>query len=552
MEGILERQKAKLKRAAKLMQVLSKYGFEDLKAKIDSSKGTDNKETDLQSTQDTAFYQRIRKAIEELGPTYIKFGQTLSTREDLFPSPLIVEFKKLQDDVKPDDIDLIALLEKELQISVSDFFSEIDDTPLASASIAQTYKAKLQNGEQVILKIKRQGIKDVVNADLLLMRDIIDVLSSYYSIVREINLKHVFEAFAKSLLEELSFNNELKNIQIFERNFRGTPNILTMKGYPELSNDNVLCISFVEGTKINDKKIITDWSLNPEVVLDHCFELYLTQLLDHGFFHADPHPGNILVTPQGQIAFLDLGAVAKMSPKDKELLEDFVVYFIYKDAARLVSTLKKMAIHADIKSEKSLQRAIEELLDIIDSHSLEELDIKSLFSKFSHLLNENNVIMPEHIYLLVKGIVLMEGIGRELAPDINIIEKIKPYIQKIASQRIDPTKLLQDNVSTFWEVKRLLATAPQHVGSLFDKLNGESLKIDVVCRELDRYRKQKQRSDSLNRMLFTAATTFIGGCLLADTSQISFAGVSIISWVLFLVSTLVIIIMLLKKYKLQD
>lgn len=155
MEGILERQKAKLKRAAKLMQVLSKYGFEDLKAKIDSSKGTDNKETNLQSTQDTAFYQRIRKAIEELGPTYIKFGQTLSTREDLFPSPLIVEFKKLQDDVKPDDIDLIALLEKELQISVSDFFSEIDDTPLASASIAQTYKAKLQNGEQVILKIKR-------------------------------------------------------------------------------------------------------------------------------------------------------------------------------------------------------------------------------------------------------------------------------------------------------------------------------------------------------------------------------------------------------------
>src|SRR5690606_25406730 len=136
---------------------------------------------------------------------------------------------------------------------------------------------------------------------------------------------------------------------------------------------------------------------------------------------------------------------------------------------------------ADIKSEKSLQRAIEELLDIIDSHSLEELDIKSLFSKFSHLLNENNVIMPEHIYLLVKGIVLMEGIGRELAPDINIIEKIKPYIQMKTSQGIDPTKPLQDDVSTFWEVKRLLATAPQHVGSRFDKLNGESVKMDVIC-----------------------------------------------------------------------
>ncbi|HLS38417.1 MAG TPA: AarF/UbiB family protein, partial [Sphingobacterium bovisgrunnientis] len=430
MDGILDRQKAKLKRAAKLMQILTKYGFEDFKSKLDSSNSTTSNGDKV--TQDAAFYERVRRAIEELGPTYVKFGQTLSTREDLFPTALIKEFKKLQDNVLPEEIDLIKHLEEELEISAADYFTEIENVPIASASIAQTYKATLQTGEDFILKVKRSGIKEIVRADLLLMKDIIELLTNYYSVVREINLMHVFDAFAKSLQEELSFNNEQKNIQLFARNFRGNADIETMKVYPELSNDNILCISFIDGVKINNKEAITALHLDPESILDKCFNLYLTQMLEHGLFHADPHPGNILVTRSGQVSFIDLGAVAKMSPHDKELLEDFVVYFIYKDATRLVNTLKKMALHVDIKDEKLLIRAFQELLDIINTHSLEELDIKALFSKFSHLLNDNNIIMPEHIYLLVKGIVLMEGIGRELSPSLNIVDKVKPYITKIA------------------------------------------------------------------------------------------------------------------------
>ena len=421
MEGILDRQKAKLKRAAKLMQILTKYGFEDFTAKLDSNSNSDMTK-DAKITQDEAFYERIRRAIEELGPTYVKFGQTLSTREDLFPSALIKEFKHLQDNVLPQEIDLVPHVENELGIAIADHFDEIDNSPIASASIAQTYKGRLKSGEQVILKIKRTGIKEVVHADLLLMKDIIELLTNYYTVVREINLLHVFDAFAQSIQEELSFNNEQKNIQLFARNFRGNPDIQTMKVYSALSNDNILCISYIEGVKINNKKGITAQNLSPDTILDKCFNLYLTQMLEHGFFHADPHPGNILVTPSGKVSFIDLGAVAKMSPNDKDLLEDFVVYFIYKDAHRLVNTLKKMALRVDIKDDKALIRAFQEMLDIINTHSLEELDIKALFSKFSHLLNENNIIMPEHIYLLVKGIVLMEGIGRELSPQINIVD----------------------------------------------------------------------------------------------------------------------------------
>ena len=550
MDGILDRQKAKLKRAAKLMQILTKYGFEDFKSKLDNSNSTTSNGDKV--TQDTAFYERVRRAIEELGPTYVKFGQTLSTREDLFPTALIKEFKKLQDNVLPEEIDLIKHLEEELEISAADYFTEIENIPIASASIAQTYKATLQTGEDVILKVKRSGIKEIVRADLLLMKDIIELLTNYYSVVREINLMHVFDAFAKSLQEELSFNNEQKNIQLFARNFRGNADIETMKVYPELSNDNILCISFIDGVKINNKEAITALHLDPEAILDKCFNLYLTQMLEHGFFHADPHPGNILVTRSGKVSFIDLGAVAKMSPHDKELLEDFVVYFIYKDAIRLVNTLKKMALHVDIKDEKLLIRAFQELLDIINTHSLEELDIKALFSKFSHLLNDNNIIMPEHIYLLVKGIVLMEGIGRELSPSLNIVDKVKPYITKIATQRISPEKLLEDNIGTLWEMRRLLHTAPQSLSSMVDKLNQGEFKVSVNHREFEKYRTQELRNNSLNRLLWVATALFIGGCLLVNTAQTSYYGIAIISWILWIISLFIFGLMLLKKYKLNS
>ena len=551
MDGIVERQKTKLMRAAKLMQILTKYGFEDFKSKINNSATSDINKEDIKPSQDLAFYERIRRAIEELGPTYIKFGQTLSTREDLFPSELIQEFKKLQDNVPPEELNIIDHLTQELNINVEEKFSEIDQTPFASASIAQTYRAKLQSGEQVIIKVKRTGIIDIVKADLLLMKDIIHVLSDYYLAVREINLPHVFDAFAKNLQEELSFINELKNIQLFERNFRGNEKIQTMNAYPELCNDNILCISYIDGVKINNKSGLLAWQLNPEQIVDNCLDLYLTQLLDHGFFHADPHPGNILVTKTGKIAFIDLGAVAKLPIKDRELLEDFVIYFIYKDAQRVVNTLKKMAIHVEIKQEKALERAIQELLDIINSNSLEELDIKALFSKFSHLLNENNIIMPEHIYLLVKGIVLMEGIGRELSPSINVVEKVKPYISKITTQRLSPEKLFEANIGTLWELRRMLGTAPQSLTSIWNKLNEGDLSINVNNNDFDKYRQQQIRNNSLNRLLLFTCTTFIGACLLANINQTNLWGISVISWVLFSITILLLFILMAKKFKIN-
>lgn len=534
MDNPLKISAAKIKRTTRLAQILGKYGFEDLKFK-----------------QDTSFYERIRRAIEELGPAYIKFGQTLSTREDLLPAGLILELKKLQDNVPVEELDIVSLLQEELDLDTEEVFLQIDAVPIASASIAQVYRATLQQGDQVILKIRRPGIRAIVEVDLLLIRDIVNLLTSYYSPVQEINLLQVFEAFSNSLTEELSFNNEKRNIEQFRHNFVGHSGIVTMKVYPELSNDNILCISYIEGAKINDLTFLQTHGIAVEKTLDLGLNLFLTQVLEHGFFHADPHPGNIFVTAEGKVAFIDFGAMGKMLPRDKDLLEDFVVYLIDKDAVRLVSTIKKMALQINVSNEKLFERTLQEMLDMIGSQSLREIDIKALFSRFSHILNQNNVIMPEHVYLLVKGIVLMEGIGRALAPDINIIDKVKPYIDKIMLQRMSFDRLFDHSVSTLWELRRLLDTAPQSLSKLADKVGSGEINVRVESQEFVSYRKQQLRSSSLNRLLALFCTFFIAGCLLIGAPTAQLWGLSIVSWGLFLLSLIILFVLIVKRLRLS-
>jgi len=547
MRNLFSKQASKLKRATKLTTILSKYGFEDLKAKMTSQ----NKERDENGfTYNQEFYQRIRKAIEEAGPTFVKFGQTLSTREDLFPADLITELKKLQDNVAPEALDIHQILTEELSIDPNDYFIEIDPIPIAAASIAQVYKARLHNGEQVVLKIKRSNIHKIVNADLLLLRDLINFLTNYSTLVKEINLIYIFEAFAQNLIEELSFGNELNNIEHFRRNFEDNDTIKCIKAYRHLSNNNVLCLSYIDGVKINNSKSLRSFNLDINKTLDRLLHLFLDQVLSHGFFHADPHPGNILVHENGKISFIDMGAMGTILPKDKDLIEDFIIYFTKKDASRLVHTLKKMAIQIDISNEKELEQAIEELMHIISNQRLEDIDIKAIFTRFSHILNKNNIIMPNHIYLLVKGIVLMEGIGRELNPQINVIEKIKPYMKKIMYKQISFDNLWKNASSTMWELKRLIKNGPNNFARITERISEGEFLINAESKSFNQYRQEQLRNNSLNRHLLLTCFIFLGACLLADVHQNHIWGISIISWILFALCAILLFTLFIKKSKL--
>lgn len=533
MENPFKNQVRKLKRTAKLTQVLAKYGFQDL---LGSTSGTDTDEGMEHSPESPAVYVRIRLAIEELGPTFVKFGQTLSSREDLLPAPLIHELKKLQDRVPPQDIDIVPYIEQQLGIHVSEVFREIEPEPIASASIAQVYRAVLSDGTPVILKIKRPDIRTTIDSDLMILRDIVHLLSDYSLTIRQINLKYILEAFKNALFEELSFVHEAQNIALFEQHFRGEDKAHCMHVYGELCNDEVLCISWIEGAKITDREKLLAYGVTPEYVVDTGLELFLKQVLEHGFFHADPHPGNILVTPDGKLCFLDLGAMGRLLPADQVILEDFITAFINKDADSLIYVIKKMAVHIQIENEKNLKRQILELFDMVSANTLENIDIKSFFSKFSNILNQNNIIMPEHIYLLVRGIVLMEGIGRALMPELNIVEKIEPYIEKIIRKRLSFENVQKEINQKLLDSYQLLNQAPYTLKNIVQQLEQGDLTLRVYNTELKIIQREYRKNQSSNRYLAVAGLLFIGGCLVISVDQYSLWGIPILSWIFFLLS----------------
>jgi ubiquinone biosynthesis protein len=499
---VLDKQQLKLKRAATLAAVLSKFGFQNVLSKmgVKSQAGIP-----ADATSDEALYARIRMSLEALGPTFVKLGQAFSNREDMLPKGLIRELQQLQDKVESSAWDLDAMLEYQFGAGYRQWFREIDPKPLAAASIAQVYRAVLSSGEQVVLKIKRPQIDDMIEGDLLIMKDLAQVLTSYFDFAERFNLLQAVNTFEKSLHKELSFVNERENMERFERNFKGNTAIYVPRIYPQLCNNDVLCMEYIEGAKPTNKAFFEQHQLNPSELARTGLELFLTQILEHGFFHADPHAGNILVLPDGKIVFIDMGAMGNIYKADQELLEDVILNILTKNAPKLVSALKKMAIRAEISNEKQLHDEISEILYMVDRSNLESLNMALMFNKFKDILFENRVIMPDYFTLLARGLVLIESVGRTLDPDMNIMTAIEPYVQKIIKKRLSIPYLFNRGLSKLADIGHDIQDVPVEMRHVLQLLNEGELTVNT---------RSKDQAQT-NAVIRSSATVIVLGLLLA-------------------------------------
>ncbi|MBW3517870.1 AarF/ABC1/UbiB kinase family protein [Flavobacterium sp. NKUCC04_CG] len=548
----MENQKKKFLRTAELIAILSKYGFNELliQTKLKKNSPPDGDKDVKEGLSSFSVYERIRMVLEDLGPTYIKLGQTFSNREDLLPAELIVELKKLQDNVAPMDLDIYAILKQELEIDPEQYFLEISKTPLATASISQVYRAVLSDKRAVILKIKRPGIKEKTTSDLLIIKDLAKLLVASSETFRKLNLTHVVASFEKSIYEEMSFLNEINNMDQFAQNFKDNPKVQAVLPHRELSNDQILCMDYIEGTKVTDKPKLIEQGLDLTTIAQSGLDVYLTQVLEHGFFHADPHPGNLFVMPNGALAFIDFGCMGKMIPKDKEHLEDFIINFIAKDAKRLIKTLKKMALEIKLDDEQKLERQIHELFDILDNDSLENIDLKDILKKFTTILNNNEILMPDYTYLLVRGIVLIEGIGRDLDPSMNLIQSVKPYIKKIFLRRWSPEQLLHKSTKTLRNIGDGLGELPENLSSLLQKINEGKIVINQQNKDLNS--SNKAIATALNRLAFTvliAGFCIATGLLVIANKPPYMWGIPTLGLLGILVSSILSVIVLLSIFK---
>jgi ubiquinone biosynthesis protein len=477
---MFNKQGLKLKRMASLVAVLSKYGFKDVLARLNS--GIKTTESVGESEQAKAsIYKRIRMVLEEMGPSFIKLGQAFSNREDLLPKELIRELQNLQDNVESADLDVAAILEESIGSGYKDHFQDIDTKPLASASIAQVYRATLKTGEKVALKIKRPHIDAVIEGDLLLMKDMANMLCTYFDFAQRINLEQAVSTFEKTLLSELNLVNERENLERLARNFKNTEGVFVPKVYPYLSNNAVLCMEFIDGAKVTDAAFLAENGLNPAILADKGLQIYLTQILEHGFFHADPHAGNIMVLADGRLAFIDLGAMGSIFQADQELLEDVVLNIMTKNVSKLIALLKKMAVQ--IPNEKKLHDDLADILTMVNTQNLEDLNVMLLINKFKDILFENRIIMPDYYILLVRGLALIEGVGRTLNPEMNIVKSIEPYVLKIIKRRLTPQYLLNKGISKLSDLNQDLTNVPTELRQIVQHLYEGKLSFQTESKE---------------------------------------------------------------------
>lgn len=509
----------KIKRFSKIVSVLSKYGFEEILSRSPLEALTPDF-LNTGHTQDIFtqnFNQRIRLALEELGPAYIKFGQLLSNRKDLVPEELILELKKLQDNVPPEPIDIEARLEEEFGIVVRDHFLEIEPMPFAAASISQVYRARLITGDRVILKVKRSNIQRIIESDLALIRDLIFFLEKKYVRLQKLFISEIERSFENSILKELSLVNEYQNIERFRKNFEGSKDVYVPKTYEDYCNNNILCMEFIEGFKITDIEQLRTHGIEPKKIVEKGFDIYLKQLLDDGFFHADPHPGNIFIQPNGQIVFIDFGSMGVLTVTERDLLEDVVINFGLKNTRKIVRSLKKMAIKHYIEDDKQLERDISDIFDYLEYNTVDTIEVQVIIKKFNNILNRNHVLLPEYVYILLRGVALIEGIGQQLDADLNVQKSMRPYAAKLAKEKLYPQNVAKKTIKNLSDLKDLMDDIPEDTLKLIEKVNNDQLALNFKIAEIRLILAIIKTS--INKLVLAILTlTFgIGASMLANT-----------------------------------
>ncbi|SHK25472.1 ubiquinone biosynthesis protein [Chryseobacterium polytrichastri] len=545
---MFDKQQRKFKRSARLISVLSKYGFKDMLARMN---GNNKQEEDSANSDEIiskgTVYERIRLVLEELGPTFVKLGQTFSNREDLLPPELIQELQKLQDKVDMVEMNVKEILENEFNISVKDYFLEVQEKPLATASIAQVYKATLLNGDEVILKIKKADVQTVIEDDILLIKDLEKLISSYSEIGEKLNMKQAISTFERSLLEEVSLINEKNNILQFSRNFKNNKETYVPKVYEEFCNNNVLCMEFIDGIKVTDKAGLLANNIDPVKISEVGLRLFVSQILDYGFFHADPHAGNILVKKDGKVVFIDFGAVGKIQANDKEILENLIVSFVAKNAHKIVRSLKKMAISYEIPDERRFENDVDDILNFVHSTSLKEIDPQAIINKMKDVLKDNRLYMPDYFYLLFKGIGLIEGVGRTINPDLDIVKSLNPYTKKILTKKISPKNILKNGMDKMMNFTDNVDEIPKELRSVLQKLDENKFTVSSEIKNIEKT-NQIIKSSIVNLILamILGANIIATAIVFVSESGPRIGEISLVALLGFIFSILLVIIILLR------
>ncbi|OKH44470.1 hypothetical protein NIES2101_28305 [Calothrix sp. HK-06] len=375
---------------------------------------------------------QLRMMLTKLGPTFIKVGQALSTRPDLIRKDFLEELIKLQDQLPPFDSNLAyRIIEAQLGESISKIYSELSPTPVAAASLGQVYRGRLAStGEEVAVKVQRPNLRPTLTLDLYLMRWAASWLSPWLPLNLGHDLTLIVDEFGIKLFEEIDYLNEARNAEKFASNFRNEPTVKVPKIYWHHTTNRVLTLEWINGFKLNDTKSIREAGLDPEAIVQIGVTAGLQQLLEHGFFHADPHPGNLFATPDGRMAYIDFGMMDQLDETTKETLVDSVVHLTNKEYTDLAIDFVNLGFLTSDTDIRPIIPALETVLGDAIGKNVGDFNFKTVTDQFSELMYEYPFRVPAKFALIIRSLVTQEGIALSLNHNFKIIEVAYPYVAR--------------------------------------------------------------------------------------------------------------------------
>jgi len=510
-----------LGRLHEIAVVLIRWGFGDMVRRLGMSSALEKagrvlKWKDPELLADLEPPERVIKVMEELGPTFVKLGQMLATRVDMFAPEWIAAFEKLQDQVPPSSYDeLLPQLREDLNGEPEEIFAEFSKKAFAAASIAQVHKAKLKTGEQVILKIRRPNIERRIDADLRLLKRLAEIAGNSYPELKRFNPDEVIRQFSLSLRRELDLEGESRHAERIAENLRSYPDIVIPKVYWQWSSSSLNVQAFIDGTRASDLVAQNNQQVDRKRIAFVGAQAVMRMVLVDGFFHADPHLGNIICLPEDRLGLIDFGMVGRLSSRRKEEIIRLLYALVKKNTPDVIDVLLEWMPSGQL-NEDALAIEIDTFLDHYHGRTLRQLNFGALLSDLIAILREHELTLPPDLALLFKTLISLDGVGRRLDPDFNIVEVATPFLMDILAKKHRPDIVLKEGMEQSVELVKVMASLPYDVKDFLKSIRRSGFQVNIEMKRLDHFGHQLDRAASRVTIGLVIAALIVGTAIVSS------------------------------------
>jgi len=515
-----------------IVGVFAKHGFQNIAERARLGRFVIEKFSEVDGEKYTAA-ERLRMAFEELGPTFVKFGQLLATRSDIIPMEFVEEFKKLHDQVEPEEFEVIqGIIQEHFKTKLTDIFESFDEKPIGSASIAQVHCATIKGGTKVVVKVQRPNIENIIRDDLAVLFTIAGLLDRYIPEARTLNLVAMVEEFFKALQLETDFTVEANNIRRFKKNFENDETIRIPEVFTALSGKRVLVLEYFDGVPLSHPDALE--KTDTQKIVKAGLMAFFRSVFQFGLFHGDLHAGNLIILPDSKLGIIDFGVVGRLTRKTQDSVAGMFMALATEDYEQLAYEYMEVAPFNELIDANQFARDLREIIAPHYGLSFKDVDVGKLLMSAAQVASQYKLRLPSELMLLFKALVSIEGLGRMIVEDFDVLSYSMEFAHELMKAKYDPSRMAKDLARLARESTSLIATLPRQLKTLLKRFGSPDYAWRVEISEMDDLRKSIESSSNIIFLGIIIASLVLSGSalmFLRDTGM--FLGIPAISFGLY-------------------